>query len=290
MPRGRSERHEPSRRHSREWSNPPPSPDADGPRRHRSVSDAEKRHKEAKEAKEAAEKVRKPPPRLAQRIIECAMEDDSEELGDLIEDWHSHPVLDTKNSECDETALWIAARNGFVNTASVLAAAGADLNAKNKFGETPAYIAACYGHKDVLALLLKCGCDYLTIRDKRGELPYHIACYYNHIDCVELLLDHGTPVNICDKDGRTGAYICAYHDHHEILSLLIKRGADLDLGRSNGRTPVYVAGNETNPVCLCMLLEFGAKVNTKDKHGRTALAASTNEEIKKILRAHGGTV
>jgi len=223
------------------------------------------------------------------RIHRAAEEDDFESIEKMLSEVRNKADLLECTNENKETPLWRACKKGNVEAAAALLRHGANINAKSKFGETPAYIAAHFGRRSVLELLLKCGADFLEIRDLRGELPIHVACYHGRLACVKLLLEAGTPVNIQDKDGRTPCYVASYHDHWEILELLIRHGCDVNIPRNNGRTPLYCAAAEGNPICLQMLIAFGADVNQRDKQLRTPLTASATgyEEIKSLLRRAG---
>lgn len=233
----------------------------------------------------------------ARKILALAEEDKADEIEELLSATSGNENKELLLESCNEnkeTALWRACKKGNVESAAVLLKHGANANVQSKFLESPAYIAAQFGRRSCLELLLRCDADFLTLRDLRGELPVHVATYHGKMRCAELLLEAGTPVNIQDKDGRTAAYVASYHDHVEILEMLIRHGADLNIPRNNGRTPLYCAAAEGNPFCLRMLIAFGADVNLRDKQQRTALTASTvgnsgedRGEIKAILRAAG---
>ena len=55
------------------------------------------------------------------------------------------------------TSIYEAAEEGQIEEVKKLLAAGADVNAKTKFMETPLHFAACYGEKEVAELLSEQG-------------------------------------------------------------------------------------------------------------------------------------
>ena len=66
---------------------------------------------------------------------------------------------------------------------------GADVNAKDKDGDTPLHDAAFRGHKEMVELLLANGADVMA-RDNSGLTPLHEAHRRRHKEIVELLRKH----------------------------------------------------------------------------------------------------
>lgn len=66
-------------------------------------------------------------------------------------------------------------------------AAGADVNAKNKNGDTPLHMALRYGYDMVARLLIKKGADYQTANEK-GETPMDIAVAKGMETVLELMV------------------------------------------------------------------------------------------------------
>jgi ankyrin repeat protein len=74
--------------------------------------------------------------------------------------------------------------------AGLLLAKGAEVNAKNKWGETPLHIAAFKSRKDVAELLLA-GKAEVNAKDNKDSTPLHAAKLKGNADLVELLRQHG---------------------------------------------------------------------------------------------------
>ena len=71
-----------------------------------------------------------------------------------------------------ETPLHYAAMNGYVDSINVLLEAGADVDAREGFiGNTPLHNAASCGHEEICKTLIRAGAD-LNARNKYGETPY----------------------------------------------------------------------------------------------------------------------
>lgn len=59
------------------------------------------------------------------------------------------------------------------------------INEATTNGETPLFIAASAGQKDIVELLLKCGADTM-VTNVNGKTPLHVAASKNHYDIVKV--------------------------------------------------------------------------------------------------------
>lgn len=100
------------------------------------------------------------------------------------------------------TAVHRTARDGDVTTLKIILDAGADINARNKSGTTPAMLAASRGHLKVLDLLLKYGADMDAVNDDGWNTLNH-ACGNDKILCIPGLLALGQSWSHRDRCGIT---------------------------------------------------------------------------------------
>ncbi len=70
-----------------------------------------------------------------------------------------NPNLLHAHCHLGETALHFLAVEGFAEGVRFLASVGADVNAKNKYGDTPIIDAATLGEEDIVRILLSFGAD-----------------------------------------------------------------------------------------------------------------------------------
>ena len=85
--------------------------------------------------------------------------------------------------------LYYACSDDDVDKAKELIKAGANVNAENKWGETPLIVAARHGHIEIVKLLIEAGADLETNDD--GYTPLDFALMYEHTETVEILKQHG---------------------------------------------------------------------------------------------------
>nr|XP_027207062.1 ankyrin repeat and protein kinase domain-containing protein 1-like [Penaeus vannamei] len=78
------------------------------------------------------------------------------------------------------TPLHFASENGHFAVAELLAAKGADLEAKDEYDRTPVHMAAYKGHMAVLEVLSRKGAR-LEETDKDGDTPLHLAASEGHL-------------------------------------------------------------------------------------------------------------
>jgi ankyrin repeat protein len=149
--------------------------------------------------------------------------------------------------------------------AELLLAHGADVNARDEWGDTPLHKAASDDNKELTALLLAHGAN-VNARDDIGHTPLHSALYK---DESELLLAHGADVNAKDNEGKTPLHHAASDDPKDFKGA-VKQITEWDLAR------------------IELLLAHGADVNAKDNDGRTPLFYAKIGAIAKLLREHGG--
>ncbi|VDN29268.1 unnamed protein product, partial [Dibothriocephalus latus] len=86
------------------------------------------------------------------------------------------------------TPLHLAAQNGHKQTARILLYFGADVNARNKYGDTPLHTATRYGHIGIVRILLNVRAD-VTATNANYDTPLHIAAALGRSTIVRLLIE-----------------------------------------------------------------------------------------------------
>ena len=120
--------------------------------------------------------------------------------------------------------LWYAVRNGNGKMIDMLLAAGADLEAKNKEGETVLLYACSKREEPVVMLLLGKGSDFKIV-DKQKSTPLMIAAGRGFEKVVQFLISKKADINAKDDKGRTALTRAQYTGNYNIVDLLRRAGA-----------------------------------------------------------------
>jgi len=136
-----------------------------------------------------------------------------------------------------------AARESF-ETAKILIDAGADVNAKDKYGRT--VLMEGSGDRRIIALLIKSGVNINAVNYK-GETALMQVVNRGDYEAVELLVQAGADIDIRDKEGKTALMYAAQRRPRErdvkIASYLIESGADINIRDNKRETALMKALN-----------------------------------------------
>jgi hypothetical protein len=162
------------------------------------------------------------------------------------------------------------AEAAFAAGASVNAVDGKGLSPLSLSGLTPLGLAAAYGHRNVVELLLNQGAN-VNAADAMGQTPLHTAARYGSADVAALLLEHGADVDARDVLGATPLEWAALSGDKNVASLLIKRGATVNAQSSTGKTALHLAATAGHKEVVALLLAHGADVRIRNGDGQTPL-------------------
>lgn len=181
----------------------------------------------------------------------------------------------------------------------VLIAAGADVNAKDCFGNTPLHYAET---AEVVRRLIDAGANVKS-RNENASTPLHMR---KDPASVRMLLERSADPNARDAKGNTPLYYVDLYHHPKCIRLLIDAGADVTslnyngqglLHRVSGHWPQcvepfldagydplssahYAEGQtmlhhmiECGSTCALVhrVLDLGVDINAQDEHGDTVL-------------------
>ena len=101
-----------------------------------------------------------------------------------------------------EEKLFDAVKSGDLAEVERLLNAGADIEARDRWGNTPLHYACINGHTEVARMLLDHGAD-VGARDQWGDTPLHLACEWCAYNTIEILIERGADPGAQGEDGRT---------------------------------------------------------------------------------------
>jgi cytohesin len=156
-----------------------------------------------------------------------------------------------------ETPLHSAVLHDKLNIVEALLSAGADVNAKDKWGSTPLHFAASPG---TATALLKAKAKVNAV-NSGGRIPLHDAAHRGMDQVVQTLLGAGADVNR-NIDG-TPLFLAANNGYAQTVDALIEAGADVNATDKGGTTPLLVASSNGHGTIVAALLEAGADANVE---------------------------
>lgn len=228
-------------------------------------------------------------------LSEAAVVADPNVLGNLIE---GGAAVDATNAD-GQTALMVVARSGNVESARLLIAHGANVNAKERWrGQTALMWAAAEGLPAMVKELIAHGADVdarsqvnnwerdVTAEPRRkymplgGWTPLLFAARQGSLDVAKVLVEAGADVNLQDPDLVSPMVTAIVNGHYDIAAYLAGKGADIDLadrwGRAalwaavdmhttphSGRPDVVESPSVSSDALLQLLLAKGADVNAQ---------------------------
>lgn len=146
--------------------------------------------------------------------------------------------------------------------------------------------------RDICELLIAHGAD-VNIKDKLGDTPLHLAAKLKHNDIVEFLLDCGANINALNQARRSALFEAARLHRQQIVESLLSRGAEVNLMDELGFTPLLFAfQREGADEIIRLLVAYGADVNVRFPQGVRSsplhlAVARNNKNIVELLLAHG---
>ena len=112
--------------------------------------------------------------------------------------------LDDYRNSKGETPMFRAVMSvsGKTDSIKCLATLGADVNARDKYGYTPLFMAASAGRTDSIKCLATLGAD-VNIEDDQGCTPMFYAAFFGQLESVKCLQELGARLDVKAKNGMT---------------------------------------------------------------------------------------
>lgn len=235
------------------------------------------------------------------QLYEILRADNADELCHLVSEG-----LGANEADADKnTLLHRAARYRAADCMRVLLAAGADVTARNKYGETPLHEAVDWWSffrensgksATCVDILLKAGADASAMADTWIGTPLDVALKNNHHPEACLL-------RLAGKQQKSPIMQAVWDANTETLGTLLTQQPG-NIGRMLGKkstvndtdefqnTPLHIATLPGRTACLPHLLRAGAKPNITNKEGITPLMLATlmgNAEAVNVLLNAGAS-
>lgn len=159
---------------------------------------------------------------------------------------------------------------------------GAAVNSRNRLGESALVIVLKQNRVDLATVLVAAGAD-VNLAAVNGITPLMAAAYGGQTEFVGVLLDKGADVTAVDRLQKNAMTYAAGEGHTAIVKVLLARGVDPNAVYRNDLTALMWAAGYGRVDTMRALLDAGAKPGLKDDRGKTALdIARDNKEAAAV--------
>jgi len=150
--------------------------------------------------------------------------------------------------------------------------AGLDINAKNRYEETPVFLALSSSKNNLVSAYAASGAD-LDAKYRGGSLTLLIsAIEYGNKKAAKIIIDGGADVNAAVSSGATPLHIAASRsDMDETIKLLVSKKAGVNAANSYGETPFFNAMADGTTSTVDILARSGANFAIRNRSDQTAL-------------------
>ena len=205
------------------------------------------------------------------------------------------PVPPTPAQTAAYQGLHAAAARGDVAAVQRLAAARADLNARDPQGRTPLHVATFARQREVIRALAQAGAQLDALENDRYD-AVTIAAVADDEATLRLLLALGASAKqVTSRYDGTALIAAAHLGHDGVVRQLIAAGAPLDHVNNLHWTALIESivlgdGGPRHQATLAALLQAGASAALTDRQGNTPLQLARQRgyaEMVRMLEAAG---
>ena len=160
----------------------------------------------------------------------------------------------------------------------------AQVNARNKEGDTSLHLAVRMDEKETGELLLSRGADIFAPNAK-GRSPLYLSFPRNSDNSSELRRWMLTPQTLTARDGlgNTALHYAAQWQLDTWIPLLIQTGAATEAANATGETPLFAAVKIDSPSTIRTLVSYGARLESRDTLGNSCLHAAVRWNAQKAV-------
>jgi ankyrin repeat protein len=195
-------------------------------------------------------------------------------------------IIDAQDKDKQYTLLhWATYNRHYEIVQLLLKQLEININAQDRYGNTPLHLAAKKDYSEIVQLLLRQETINVNAQNRYGNTPLHSAVMANSYESANFLLNHpGIKIETKDNGGNTPLHRAVFEDNIEFTELLLNHSADVNATDNNGNTPLFLTiyYNHINSSKIAkLLIEHDADVNIKNRHGNTVF--NTRNDITEIL-------
>jgi ankyrin repeat protein len=161
----------------------------------------------------------------------------------------------------------------------------ADPSRSSKEGFSLLHTAVESGSTNMVESAARTSGANINVRDKGGNTPLINAAFKGRIDIVrQLLAMKGIQADCTNLGGYTALGAAVKNGYIEIAELLLKHGVKPDISTSSGDTPIMQATYQGNDKMVALLLEYKAQPDIPNLKGFSPLITASGKGYESIVR------
>ena len=161
---------------------------------------------------------------------------------------------------------------------------GANIKAKNQFGESLLCYAMHISSLEGFKALLNVGCDVNEITED-GDSLLHTAINYHETEIVYFLVEKGIFNEQRNKAGDTPFQLAAKNREGGAIEAFASINYDINKKIVDGKTALHIAASSGDLFITMVLIKNGAFTDIKDDFGKTPLDYAT-ETVSGFINSH----
>ncbi|XP_041463333.1 transient receptor potential cation channel subfamily A member 1 homolog isoform X1 [Lytechinus variegatus] len=218
----------------------------------------------------------------------AAEENKPEALQALLEHKMASKILEYSD-RYDNTALHVAAENGYLGIVRILLNNGAELDWKNEDEETPIHVAAANGHTAVVMEFVKREESTINDEDENSNTPLHKAATAGHAKTVRALIDAGADIESRNQQLWTPLDCAASKGWVKTAYALLENDSPVDPTDKAKVTPLHLAASSGHVDMVKLLLEWKADlslINADQKNSLDLAIESGHDDVAEAIISH----
>ncbi|HEV2883620.1 MAG TPA: ankyrin repeat domain-containing protein [Pyrinomonadaceae bacterium] len=186
-------------------------------------------------------------------FVKAAQEDNLETVNALL-----HQVdVNLRDPRTHTTALEHAVQNANSEMVQTLLSAGANVNAKNPYGQTVLMMLDGDATSDLVWELINAGAKVNTT-DDNGSTPLMHMASNDNVVALKTLMDAGAEVDFRNEGGVTALMFAAISGSVNVVRELVVAGADINAADKQRKNPLWYAANNNHKRVVRFLKARGA--------------------------------